>query len=79
MHIFPGGGGGGGYDRGGTGCRNCFIRHFACMLLCLFFAFTFPAGSRVARKLDPLLLLEDVGLVQMMCAPEASDTMRCVP
>ena len=37
-------------------CRNCLKRLVAHMSPCLRLAPTVPAGSRVARKYDPLLL-----------------------
>ena len=45
---------------------------------CVFLAPIGPAGSRVARTYDPLLLRENVRFVTIMCVPEASDTIRCV-
>ena len=64
---------------GGTRCRNCLKRLVARMSRCLFFAPTVvPAGSRVARKYDLLLLRGNVRVVPIMCVPEVSSTNRCV-
>ena len=41
-------------------CRNCLERLVARMSLCLLLAPTVPAGSRVVRKYDPLLLRMNV-------------------
>ena len=60
------------------GCRTCLKRLFARMSPCLRLAPTAPAGSRVARKYDPLLLRGNVRLSPIMCVPEASDAIRCV-
>ena len=63
---------------GGTGCHNYLRRLVACISGFLFLAPTVPAGSRVARKYDPLLLRRNVRLVPIVCIPEASNTIRCV-
>ena len=60
------------------GCRNCLKRLVACISRCLRLAPTVPAGSRVARKYDPLLLRGNVKFSPIMCVPEASDTIKCV-
>ena len=60
------------------GCRNCLRRLVARMSSCLRLASTVPAGSRVARKHDPLLLRGNVRFSPIMCVPDASDTTRCV-
>ena len=62
---------------GRPGCRNFLKRLVARMSRCLFLAPTVPAGGRVARKYDPLLLRGNVRLVLIRCVPEASDTIRC--
>ena len=59
------------------GCRNCHKKLVARMAPCLL-APTVPAGSRVARKYDPLLLRGNVRFSPIMCVPDASDTIRCV-
>ena len=58
------------------GCPNCLKRLVARMSPCLRLAV--PAGSRVARKYDPLLLRVNVRFAPIMCVPDASDTIRCV-
>ena len=60
------------------GCHNCFSRLVARMSSCLRLAPTDPAGSRVARKYDPLLLRGNVRFSLIMCVPEAPDTIKCV-
>ena len=76
-HVFAVGGGS--CDGGGTGCPNCLKRFVARMSPFLRLAPTVPAGSRVARKYDPLLLLRgNVRLAPIICVPDASDTIRCV-
>ena len=60
------------------GCPNCLKRFVACMSPYLRLAPTVPAGSRVARKYDPLLLRGNVKFAPIMCVPEASDTIKCV-
>ena len=60
------------------GCPNCLKRFVARMSPCLRLAPTVPAGSRVARKYDPLLLRGNVRLAPIMCVPDASNTIRCV-
>ena len=45
---------------------------------CLRLAPTVPAGSRVARKYDPLLLPGNVRFLPIMCVPDAPDTIRRV-
>ena len=60
------------------GCPNCLKRFVARMSPCLRLAPTVPAGSRVARKYDPLLLRGNVRLAPIMYVPDASDTSRCV-
>ena len=60
------------------GCPNCLKMFVACMSPCLRLAPTVPAGSRVARKYDPLLLRGNVRLAPIMCVPDALDTIRCV-
>ena len=60
------------------GCRNCLRRLVARMSPCLRLAPTIPAGSRVARKYDPLLLRGNVRFAPIMCVPDASGTIRCV-
>ena len=62
---------------GGMGCHNCLRRLVARMSRCLRLAPTVPAGSRVARKYDPLLLRGNVRFAPIMCVPDASDTIRC--
>ena len=59
-------------------CPNCFKRFVARMSPCLRLAPTVPAGSRVARKYDPLLLRGNVKFAPIMWVPDASDTIRCV-
>ena len=59
-------------------CPNCLKRSVARMSPCLRLAPTVPAGSRVARKYDPLLLRGNVKFAPIMCVPEASDTIKCV-
>ena len=61
----------------GTGCRNCLERLVERMSRCLFLAPKVPAGSRLARRYDPLLLQGNVKFVSIMCVSEASDTIRC--
>ena len=61
---------------GGMGCRNCLKRLVARMSLYLHLAPAVPAGSRVARKYDPLLLRGNVGFAPIMYVPDASDTSR---
>ena len=63
---------------GGMGCRNCLKRLVARMSPYLRLAPTVPAGSRVARKYDPLLLRGNVRFAPIVCVPEASDTIKCV-
>ena len=60
------------------GCRNCFSRLVARMSPCLRLALTVPAGSRVTRKYDPLLLRGNVRFSPIMYVPETSDTIKCV-
>ena len=60
------------------GYPNCLKRFVALMSPCLRLAPTVPAGSRVARKYDPLLLRANVRLAPIMCVPDASDTIICV-
>ena len=60
------------------GCPNCLKRFVARMYPCLRLAPTVPAGSRVARKYDPLLLRGNVRLAPIMCVPDAPNTIRCV-
>ena len=60
------------------GCRNCLKRLVARISPCLRLAPTVPAGSRVARKYDTLLLRGNVRFAPIMCVPDASDTIRCV-
>ena len=60
------------------GCRNCLRRLVARMSPCLRLAPTVPAGSRVVRKYDPLLLWRNVRFAPIMCVLDASDTTRCV-
>ena len=60
------------------GCPNCLKRFVARMFPCLRLAPTVPAGSRVARKCDPLLLRGNVKFAPIMCVLEASDTIKCV-
>ena len=64
---------------GGMGCPNCLKRLVARLSPCLRLAPTVPAGSRVARKFDQLLLRGNVRFVPIMSVPDASDTIRCVP
>ena len=61
----------------GMGCHNCLRRLVARMSPCLRLAPTVPAGSRVARKYDPLLLRGNVRFAPIMCIPGASGTIRC--
>ena len=56
------------------GCLNCLKRFVARMSACLRLAPTVPAGSRVARKYDPLLLRGNVRFAPIMCVPDTSDT-----
>ena len=65
-------------DGGGTGCRKCLKRLVVCICPCLRLAPTLPAGSRVARKYDPLLLRGNVKFAPTMCVPEAPDTIKCI-
>ena len=58
------------------GYRNCLERLVARISLCLPLAPTVPAGSRVVRKYDPLLLRRNVRFAPIMCVPDASDTIR---
>ena len=58
------------------GCPNDLKRVVARMSPCLRLAPTVPAGSRVARKYDPLLLRGNVEFAPIMCVPEASDTIK---
>ena len=58
--------------------RNCLESLVARMCLPLFLAPTVPAGGRIERKYDPLLLRRNVRLIPIMCVPEASNTIRCV-
>ena len=60
------------------GCPNCLKRFVARMSPCLRLAPTVPAGSRVARKYDPLLLRGNVRFAPIISVPDASDTIRCV-
>ena len=60
------------------GCLNCLKRLVARMSPCLRLAPTVPAGIRVARKCDPLLLRGNVRFSPITCVPDASDTIRCV-
>ena len=60
------------------GCPNCLEMFVARMSPCPRLAPTVPAGSRVARKYDPLLLRGNVRLAPIMYVPDASDTIRCV-
>ena len=60
------------------GCRNCPKRVVARMSPYLHLAPTVPAGSRMARKYNPLLLRGNVKFAPIMCVPDASDTIRCV-
>ena len=60
------------------GCRNCLRRLVARIFPCLRPAPAVPAGSRVARKYDPLLLRGNVIFAPIMCVPDAPDTTRCV-
>ena len=57
------------------GCPNCLKRFVARMSPCLRLAPIVPAGSRVARKYDPLLLRGNVRLAPIMCVLDASDTI----
>ena len=60
------------------GCPNCLKRLVARMFSCFRLAPTVPAGSRVVRKYDPLLLRGNVRFAPIMCVPDASDTIRYV-
>ena len=60
------------------GCLNCLERLVARMSPYLRLAPTVPAGSRVARKYDSLLLQGNVRFAPIMCVSDASDTIRCV-
>ena len=60
------------------GCPNCLQRLVARMFPCVRLAPTVPAGSRVARMYDPLLLRGNVRFAPIMCVSDASDTIRCV-
>ena len=60
------------------GRPNCLKRLVARMCPRLRLAPTVPAGSRVARKYDPLLLRGNVRFAPIICVPDASDTIRCV-
>ena len=60
------------------GCPNCLKRFVARMFPCLRLAPTVPAGSRVTRQYDPLLLRGNVRFSPIMCVPHASDTIICV-
>ena len=60
------------------GCPNCLKRLAARMSPYLRLASTVPAGSRVARRHDPVLLRGNVRFAPIMCVPDASDTIRCV-
>ena len=60
------------------GWANGLKRFVARMSPCLRVAPTVPAGSRVARKYDPLLLRGKVRLAPIMCVKDVSDTIRCV-
>ena len=60
------------------GCPNCLKTFVARMSPCLRFAPTVPAGSRVARKYDRLLLRGNVKFAPIMWVPDASDTIRDV-
>ena len=60
------------------GCPNGLKRLVARMSPCLRLAPTVPAGSRVARKYDLLLLRGNVRFAPIMCVPDASDTIRYV-
>ena len=62
----------------GMGRLNCLIRLVARMSPCLRLDPTVPAGSRVARKYDPLLLRGNVRFAPIMCDLDAFDTIRCV-
>ena len=77
-HTHVSGGGGGSCRGGGTWCRNCLKKLPSPMFSCFRFAPTVSAGSREARKYDPLLLRGNVRFVPTMCVLEASDTTRCV-
>ena len=57
------------------GCLNCLKRFVARMSPCLRLVPTAPAGSRVARKYDLLLLRGNVRFAPMMCVLDASDTI----
>ena len=59
-------------------CPNCIKRLVARMSPCLRLAPTVPAGSRVTRKYDPLLLRGNVRFSPIMCVPDASGTISCV-
>ena len=60
------------------GCFNCLKRLVVRMSPCLRVAPTVSAGSRVARKYDPLLLRGNVRFAPIMCVPDAPDTIICV-
>ena len=60
------------------GCLNCLKRLVARTSSCLRLAPTVPAGSRVTRKYDPLLLQGNVRFAPIMCVLDASDTIKCV-
>ena len=57
---------------------NCLKRLVARTSPCLRLAPTVPAGSRVTRKYDPLLLRGNVRFAPIVCVPDASDSIRCV-
>ena len=59
------------------GCSNCLKRFVARMSPCLRLAPTVPAGSRVARKYDPLLLRGNVRLAPIMCVPDVRHYQIC--
>ena len=63
---------------GGMWCRNCLKRLVARMSPCLRLAPTVPAGNRVARKYDPLLLRENVRFAPIMRVSGASGLIRWV-
>ena len=63
---------------GGKGYRNCLKRLIACISPCLRLTPIIPAGSRVARKYDPLLLRGNVNFAPIKCVSEAPDSVKCV-
>ena len=75
-HIFSAGGGGvlaAEVERGVATALEYCLR--ACSFA--FFTPTVPAGSRVERNYDPLLLRGNVRLVPIICVPEEFHAMRC--